>query len=117
MAHQIFLKVPGIDGEAPTKGHEKEIECLNFSFAAHRDDATAAFGGGSGSGRVNFHDITITKYLDASSPKLFQNCCNGAHFDSGTQFTFCETGGDSVVDFWTLKLKEVTITSVNHNAT
>jgi type VI secretion system secreted protein Hcp len=116
MAHQIFLKIPGLEGEAPTKGHEKEIECTSLNFGATRDEPSGAYGGGSGSGKVNFHNVVITKYLDASSPKLFQKCCDGTHFDTGTTFTLSETGSDPAIDYLTYKLKEVTITSVNHSA-
>lgn len=115
MAVNVFLKIPGVDGEAPTSGHEGEIECLALRYGVSRPHS-ATYGGGSGSTQAEPQELVISKWVDKASPKLFQKCCDGTHFADGVQFVFSETGGESPVDYLTVKLKEVTITNVGTSA-
>jgi type VI secretion system secreted protein Hcp len=64
-----FLDIPGIEGESTDAKHKGEITISTFSI-----------GGGGGTGKVNVHDLTITKSVDKSSPKLFQSVATGKHF-------------------------------------
>jgi type VI secretion system secreted protein Hcp len=41
-------------------------------------------GGGGGAGKVSVHDISITKYIDKASPKLFQAASVGTHIPKVT---------------------------------
>ena len=38
----IYMKFHGIEGDITTKGFEKQIEILSFSFGANRNIKTAA---------------------------------------------------------------------------
>jgi len=55
-----------------------EIELLSFSFGMTQT-GTFAPGSGAGAGKVEAHDVSITKLQDNASPKLFQACGNGEH--------------------------------------
>ena len=71
----IFMKFDGIDGEVTVKGHENEIELLSWSWGMDQ----GGISGGGGAGKVNVHDITMTKQLDKSSPKLMEVLAKGEH--------------------------------------
>lgn len=58
-------------------------------------------GGGAGSGRVSFSDITLTRLADEASPEILINCAMGTHLKSAT----LKVGG------FTITLTDVMITS------
>ena len=60
MAVDIFLKIEGINGEAQDTSHKKEIDVLAWSWGASQSGTTHS-GGGGGSGKASFQDISITK--------------------------------------------------------
>ena len=35
---------------------------------------------GAGSDKVNLQDVSLSKYIDGSSPKLMLGCCIGTHY-------------------------------------
>ena len=64
--------------------------------------------GGGGSARTSVHDISITKTVDKSSPKLFQACANGKHFPK-VAITLRKAGGKTYLRY---DLKQVFVTSI-----
>jgi type VI protein secretion system component Hcp len=66
-------------------------------------------GGGAGTGKASFDDLTITKKLDASSPKLLAACAEGKHY---SEATLVVTSGGTTT---TYKLKDVFVTSVKQS--
>jgi len=71
-----FLKLDGIQGESQDKGHTNEIALHSWSLGA-TNRGSAGMGGGMGSGKVDMGDVTFTKQVDKSGPKLFNYCCTG----------------------------------------
>jgi type VI secretion system secreted protein Hcp len=71
MAIDSFLFITGITGSGPGGS----IDILSFSFGAS-NASTVGTGTGSSAGKVSLSDLTITKTVDASSPKLFDNLLN-----------------------------------------
>lgn len=57
-------------------------DLLAVSFAT--GGGTSSSGSGGGAGKVKFHDISITKYVDKSSAKLALFCANGKHIPKAT---------------------------------
>jgi type VI secretion system secreted protein Hcp len=114
MAVEIFLKIPDVEGEAQAKGHEKEIELMSFSLGASNPSSVSS-GGGSGAGKVDISSMSIQKSVDLASAKLFLKCCNGTHFDEATM-TVREAGGETPVEYWIMKMKQVFIDTVNWGA-
>ena len=51
---------------------------LAWSWGASQS-GTTHIGGGSGSGKASFQDLSITKYVDASSYKLLKVLSRGDH--------------------------------------
>jgi type VI secretion system secreted protein Hcp len=103
-----FLKLDGIQGEATGKGHEKEIDIESFSWGA-TNTALSHIGGGGGQGKVNVHDLSVTKKTDKASTSLFLNCCNGAHIKEGT-LTARKAGGDQQ-EYFKIKLSDILVSS------
>jgi type VI secretion system secreted protein Hcp len=73
-AVDMFLKIEGIDGEASDKNHEGEIDVLSWSWGM-----TQSGSAGGGAGKVNVQDLSFTKFIDKSTPKLYEKLANGEH--------------------------------------
>jgi type VI secretion system secreted protein Hcp len=67
-----FLKIDGIDGEATAKGWEKHTEVSAFAWVISNTGSPATL-----AGKVNVHDLSVTKSCDRTSPKLMLACANG----------------------------------------
>jgi type VI secretion system secreted protein Hcp len=75
------------------------------------NSGSAHIGGGAGASKVNVQDVSVTKYVDSSSPKLMLACCKGTHYPTAL-LTVRKAGGDSPLEYVTIKMDEVFITSV-----
>jgi type VI secretion system secreted protein Hcp len=110
MAVDMFLKLDGVTGESQDKVHGKEIDVLAWSWGM-ANSGTAHVGGGAGSGKVQVQDLSFTKYVDCSSPKLMLNCCNGQHFKDAL-LTVRKAGGKGPVEYIKIKMETVLIAAV-----
>ncbi|MCG6942508.1 MAG: type VI secretion system tube protein Hcp [Thiohalocapsa sp.] len=111
MAVDMFLDIEGeIAGEAQDKEHKDEIDVLAWSWGMSQSGSFHV-GGGGGSGKANFQDISVTKYIDKSSPILMQYCSNGDHFPSA-KLTVRKAGKEPL-EYLTIQMKKVLITSVS----
>jgi type VI secretion system secreted protein Hcp len=112
MAVDIFLKINDdtVKGEAQDKTHKQEIDVLAWSFGMSNSGSTHA-GGGGGAGKVNVQDLSVTKYVDSSSPALMLACCNGAHFASA--LLTVRKAGKTPLEYIKITMTEVLITSVS----
>src|SRR5262245_20508654 len=75
------------------------------------NSGSAQTGGGGGAGKVNVQDLSFTKWVDSSSPKLMLACCNGKHYDEA--FLTVRKAGEKPVEYIKIKLTEVLVTSVS----
>jgi len=110
MAVDMFLKIQGVDGESKDSKHKKDIDVLAWSWGLS-NSGSAQTGGGAGAGKVNVQDLSITKWMDASSPHLVLACCSGKHFSEVT-LVVRKAGGDNPVEYLKIKLQEVLISAV-----
>src|SRR6516162_3818523 len=94
MAVDMFLKLNGVTGESKDKVHTKEIDVLSLSWGL-MNSGSAHVGGGACSGKVSVQDVTLSKFVDSSSPKLMLACCNGTHYPSAV-LTVRKAGGKPV---------------------
>lgn len=110
MAVDAFLKLEGIDGESLDSVHTKEIDILSWGWGM--DNASSVHvGGGAGVGKVNVHDISVTKWVDKSSTKLMRACCLGEEIASGV-ISLRKAGGKEPLDYIVIELTSVFVTSV-----
>lgn len=111
MAVDAHLKIDGLEGESATKGFEKQIDVLSWSFGASQT-GSMAFGGGGGSGKVSVGDLEITKRFDKASPKLFESLSTGKHIKEAI-LTLKKAGGDKSVEYLNFKMTDIIISRVN----
>jgi type VI secretion system secreted protein Hcp len=82
MAVDMFLELDGIKGESQDDKHKGQIDVLAWSWGGSQS-GTGHTGGGSGAGKVNVQDLSVTKYVDKASSTLFLKMCQGDHIKKG----------------------------------
>ncbi|MBI9092031.1 MAG: type VI secretion system tube protein Hcp [Desulfobacterium sp.] len=110
MSVDQFLKLDGIDGESQDAKHKKEIDVLAWSWGASQS-GTTHMGGGSGAGKASFQDLSITKYVDASSHKLLKHVAKGTHVKEA--LLTIRKAGDTPLEYIKLLMKDCLISSVS----
>jgi len=109
MAIEYFLKFGSLQGESGSSSHKGEIELMSWSWGA--SNPTHISGSGMSSGKVSMSDITCSKRVDKSSPKLLELLVTGKHVDLATLSCQKQTGDKKPQDYLTIKLKEVYVSS------
>ena len=107
-AVDMFLKMDGVEGESTDKTHGKEIDVLSWSWGASQSGSMAA-GGGGGAGKVSMQDLSITKHIDKSSPKLFEALATGKHLKEAK--LVLRSAGGSQVEYLVITLSDVLVSS------
>lgn len=86
----IAMKIDGVDGNCKVTGHDKWIQCSEFTWGAKRPISTETGKTSDRAGTVvQCEDIVIKKELDSTSAKLFELVCGTQgkkveiHFISG----------------------------------
>lgn len=110
MAVDMFLKLTNINGESRDAKHGKEIDVLAWSWGMS-NSGTTHVGGGAGAGKVNVQDISVTKWVDKSSPTLMQHCAKGTHIDEA--FLTVRKAGDTPLEYIKIKMAECLITAIS----
>jgi len=110
MAVDMFLKLDDVKGESQDKTHKGEIDVLAWSWGMSQS-GTTHLGGGSGSGKANFQDISVTKYVDKASSSLMRMCAKGTHIPKG-QLTV-RKAGDKPLEYIVMKMENILVTSVS----
>src|SRR5689334_6465911 len=109
MAVDMFIKIGDVKGESTDDKHKGAIEVLSWSLGATQS-GTAGIGGGGGAGKVQLQDLTITKYIDKSSPTLFKMCCDGTHIKDAL-LTIRKAGG-SALEYVKITVEEAIVSSI-----
>jgi type VI secretion system secreted protein Hcp len=103
MAVSICIKIGSIKGESQIKGHESEIDVLEWSWGLTQ----------SGSGSADVRDLTIKKFVDAATPTLLQECFYG-HDHKNAVLTVMKAGGKSAIEMVKMTMSgTVFVSSVN----
>jgi type VI secretion system secreted protein Hcp len=112
MAVSICIKIGTIKGESQIKGHETEVDVLEWSWGLTQS-ASAHVGSGAGSGSADVRDLTIKKYVDAATPTLIQECFFGNDHKTAT-LTVLKAGGKSAIEMVKMTMSgTVFVSSVN----
>jgi type VI secretion system secreted protein Hcp len=109
MAVDMFLKLDDVKGESRDDKHHDEIDVLAWSWGLSQSGSMHA-GTGGGSGKVDVRDVSITKYVDKSSPTLIRASCEGKHFKEATLTV--RKAGEKPLEYLKIVLKELIVTSV-----
>ena len=111
MAVDMFLKIGKIIGESRDKvynGKDGWIDILAWSWGAS-NSGTTHLGSGSGAGKANFQDISVTKYIDKATPDLLRGTAKGTHYDKAQLVV--RKAGDKPLDYLIIDMEEVMLTS------
>lgn len=100
-----YMKFDGIDGEALEKDHGGWSDILSFSQAIHKP-GEGATGATRTRGAAIVEDLTLTKELDKSSPKLAESILMGKVFPK-VEIQLASNAGV----YFAYELKNVMITS------
>jgi type VI secretion system secreted protein Hcp len=111
MASDIFAKIGDIKGESLDSKHKDEIEVLSFSWGV-TNTADIGSGGGAGTGKATFHDLSIVHHIDKSSPRLMQACATGTHLKEAT--ITHRKSGKSQQEYLIVKMNDIIITGIAH---
>ncbi|RMH85953.1 type VI secretion system tube protein Hcp [Pseudomonas sp. AOB-7] len=111
MAVDMFIKIGDVDGESADKTHAKEIDVLAWSWGMSQSGSMHV-GGGGGAGKVSIQDISLTKWIDKSSPNLMMACSSGKHYPEA-KLTIRKAGGEDPVEYLIITLKEVLVSSIS----
>jgi len=109
-ATDYLLEIDGIKGESSDAKHKDTIQIESFSWGATNAGAKSS-GGGGGAGKVRFHDISIKKPVDASSPKLFLACATGQHIKKAVLYV--RKAGGQPLEYMKITLTDVLVSSYN----
>lgn len=110
MAMDMFIKIGTLKGEARDSVHKQEIDVLAWSWGMS-NSGTMHQGGGGGAGKANVQDLSITKYIDKSSPDLMLAACNGKHFPDATLVV--RKAGENPLEYLKITMTNVLITSLS----
>lgn len=109
MAANIFIKVGDVKGESQDDEHQEWIDVLSWSWGLSQPGSFGS-GGGGGTGKVNVHDLSFTKYVDAASPDLVKTCANGKHHETAELHVV--KAGEKALPYLKYKFTKVLISSV-----
>jgi type VI secretion system secreted protein Hcp len=111
MAGDIYLKLGDIKGESQADGHKDEIEIMSWSWGSTQTGSTQSITG-STAGKVNVHDLTITKLVDVSTPNIFSSVSGGtSHKEAMLVCQKSAGAGKPPVPYLKIKLGNVLVSS------
>lgn len=100
-ALDMFLEIPGIDGESVQQGHIGDIDVLAWSWGLSQTKTGAAC----------IQDLSATKWLDSATPALINALTAGTVLESVT-LTVATSGGVAV-DILVYVMTDVKVTSIS----
>jgi type VI secretion system secreted protein Hcp len=110
MAVDMFIKIGDIKGESKDDKHKEEVDVLAWSWGLSQT-GSFAHGAGGGSGKVSVQDISLTKYVDASSTALMLAACKGTHIKQAVLTV--RKAGDTPLEYIKITLDSVLVSSLS----
>lgn len=112
----IYIKFDGIEGNVTAKGFEKQMELLSCQWGAGRA-LTMETGRMSNreATRPSISEVTVSKYLDKSTPLIFEQACIGKE-GRDVLISVVQTGGDTLETYLEYKLTDVLVSSYSVSA-
>ncbi|MDQ3349287.1 MAG: type VI secretion system tube protein Hcp [Acidobacteriota bacterium] len=102
----MFLKVDGITGESTDDKHRGEIDVLSWSWGESTGTARTSRGPLAA---ACIQDMSLTKYIDSSSPALIMNAMSGEVVP--TAVLVVRKSGETQFDFLRITMKNVSVTA------
>ena len=115
MAVDYYLKIDAVQGESTDQDFKDQINILSFSWGGHQVSSAGTRSAGSGAGKVELADFSVTKHYDKSSPQLFKALVAGTH--SATATLSAVKAGAGGKPFLKISFEELFVTSQHISAT
>lgn len=112
-ADDIFLSLQGIKGESTDVRHLAAIELLSYTQSLTGPPARVTAGGITSTGSATCGPVTITKYVDQSSPDLILHAAYGRHIPRAV-ITF-RRPGQQPIEYYRVTLEDAVITEVEQS--
>ncbi|MDF7809263.1 type VI secretion system tube protein Hcp [Pontiellaceae bacterium B12219] len=109
-AQDMFLEIAGVEGESMDDDHRDDIDVLAWSWGMSQSGTTHVSGGG-GAGKASFQDLSITKYVDKSTPKLMTAISNGAHYPE--VILTIRKPGEMPLEYYVMTMTDVIVTGLS----
>jgi type VI secretion system secreted protein Hcp len=106
----MFIKIGDIKGESKDGTHKESIDILAWSWGLSQS-GTFSQGAGGGAGKVSVQDLSLTKYVDASSTALMVAACKGTHIKQATLTV--RKAGDKPLEYIKITLDSVLVSSLS----
>lgn len=110
MSVDMFLDIPGVEGESVDKTYSKKIDVRNFQWGLSQSGSFHQ-GTGGGAGKVAVRDLQIEKLVDKASPNLMFHCASGKHLGSA-KLIVRKAAGDSPVEYFIIELTNVLVSQL-----
>jgi type VI secretion system secreted protein Hcp len=101
----MFIKIKDIPGESKDRSHSNEIDILSLLWSNAVQSSRAGVAGKASPGDL----LSVTKYIDKSTPKLFEALATGKHLDEATLVV--RKAGSTPVEYLKYTLQDVMVTS------
>ena len=110
MATDYLLEIEGIKGESQDDKHKEKIEIASWSFGVH-NGSNVGVGGGGGTGKANFSDMTFNKRMDKASPLLFHAAATGEHIKKAVLICRKAGGKGGQIEYMTVTMTDLMVSS------
>ncbi|WP_338763099.1 type VI secretion system tube protein Hcp [Massilia sp. METH4] len=113
MAVDMFINMgDSIKGETTDKVRKEknDIDVLAWSWGMSQS-GTTHMGGGGGSGKASFQDLSFTKYVDSASNALMFALARGTHVPKAELLV--RKAGEGQAPYITITMEEVIVTSIS----
>ncbi len=112
----IYMQFPNATGGATANGYQGWIELTSLAFGMDRPtDSRVGSSGYSATGKLQVHNITISKPTDGASPQLTIAALQGT-FDKTVNIAFTTTSQGGMVKFMSYQLTNCGISSAHTSA-
>lgn len=108
----IFLKLGDIKGESKVEGYIDQIEIMSFSHNVSMQVTNDVSNTERTSGRAHVGEMSLTKFIDLSTPVLNEFCCCGKVIPEA-QLTLCRNDDGKVLPFIVYTLNNVVISHLS----
>ncbi len=111
----IYMKFGDVNGDVTTDGFKQWIELNSFQFGVSRGVSSGAAAPRAKARLRASARSLLTKYLDSSSPKLYQDSLAGA-FDTKVTIKMTSTTKNKVETFLTYELTDCGLSSYSESS-
>ncbi|RNW24086.1 Hcp family type VI secretion system effector [Citrobacter werkmanii] len=108
----IFLKLDDIKGESQVDGFKDQIEIMSYSHNVAMQVTNDVSNTERTSGRAHVGEMSLTKFVDLSTPKLNEYCCSGKMIKEAV-LTLCRNDDGKMLPLIVYTLDNVVISHLS----